>query len=103
MSGQYVTTEYPNGTVVRAWLEEDPTPPPIRNITTQAWYRRLDSPERTLLRKSQREAVADFREDIQRSPRLDLDGIIYTQLESLEIFSPERINELLVDGTEDER
>ncbi len=74
----------------------------IRIITTQAFYRRLTPSERTLLRRSQQETVADLREDLQLGRVVYLDEIIRDQLIATDLFSSERIDELLVDGVEDE-
>ncbi len=103
MAGQYVTTVHPSGHVETVWTEMDPPPPPppIRQITTQAFYRRLTPVERKALRTGTSDEVADFRDDLQRSPFVNLDGQIASQLQSVGT-QPPRIVELLIDGVEAE-
>ena len=75
---------------------------PIRKITTQAFFRRLSFPERKTLRNSTKDTVIDLREDLQRSPTVDLDGTIERQLLDTALLSPDRIAVLLADGTTEE-
>ncbi len=72
--------------------------PPIRKITTQAFYRRLTTAERNALRSNQGN-IADLRDDLGRSNTVDLDGIIQEQLADVGLFNPDRIAELLVSGS----
>ena len=106
MTGQYITTEHPNGTVETVWTEMDPQgSPPIRSIrviTTQSFFRRLTFNERKVLRTSALDAVADLREDLQRSNFVDLDGVLEQQLLDVTLLPQTRIDELLVDGTPEE-
>lgn len=74
----------------------------IRTITTQAFFRRLTFPERKVLRNSTKDAVADLREDLQRSSFVDLDGILEQQLLDTTLLQQSRIDALLVDGTNEE-
>lgn len=73
----------------------------IRIITTQAFYRRMTQGERTSMRASSPD-VADLREDLERSPSVDLDGTIEAQLLAVGGFDQTRVDELLVNGTEAE-
>lgn len=76
-----------------------PGPPiRVRTITTQAWYRRLTFQERKLMRASNKDEVADLREDMERGEYVDLDGVIRGQLEVIDLFSQARVEELLADG-----
>lgn len=74
--------------------------PVIRIITTQAFFRRLTKNERSVLRASVLDEVADLREDLQRSDTIDLDDILEQQLIDTTLISQIRIDELLADGTE---
>lgn len=76
--------------------------PPIRTITTQAFYRRMTPAERNSVRQSNNGDVQDMREDLERSPRVNLDGAIEQQLLSTPFFDQTRTTELLIDGTEAE-
>ena len=73
----------------------------IRKITTQAFYRRLTVTERNALRTGTTDEIADMRDDLQRSPFLDLDGAIEAQLLSVGV-NQTRVDQLLVDGTQAE-
>ena len=73
----------------------------IRKITAQAFYRRLTITERGLLRDGTTDEIKDMRDDLQRSPFLNLDGAIEAQLLAVGTSQP-RTDELLVDGTEEE-
>ena len=76
---------------------------PIRKITTQAFYRRMTPAERNAVRTNMSDPVQDLREDLQRSPVVDLDGAIEAQLQATGGFTQTRIDELLIDGTEAEQ
>ena len=103
MAGQYITVTHPNGAVETVWTEMDPLPPPpIRTITTQAFFRRMTKLERKTLRTSIDDEVADLREDLQRSRIVDLDGVIEQQLVDTGLLDQTRIDELLFDGNEGE-
>lgn len=84
----------------------DNTPPEvesvIRTITMQAFFRRLTKNERSVLRASTLDEVADLREDLQRSVTVDLDGTIEQQLLDTTLLSQTRISQLLIDGEEHE-
>jgi len=73
----------------------------IRKITAQAFYRRLTTTERSLLRLGTSTEISDMRDDLQRSPFLNLDGAIEAQLLAVGT-SQTRTDELLVDGTSEE-
>lgn len=75
---------------------------PIRVITLRAFYRRLTRPERKILRESTDDAVADLREDLMRSTKVDLDDAVFVGLLNETPLSPARIAALLVDGTRSE-
>ena len=79
------------------------TDPPIRVITTQAFYRRMTEAERHAVRTNMSDPVQDLREDLQRSPVVDLDGAIEQMLLDTGGFTQVRIDELLIDGTEAEQ
>lgn len=74
----------------------------IRVIITQAFFRRMNSAERNAIRTNTSDPVQDLREDLQRSPIVNLDGAIEQQLLDTGGFSQTRIDELLVDGTAEE-
>lgn len=76
--------------------------PPIRQITTQAFYRRMSKAERNSVRSSNDDDVKDLREDLGRSPVVNLDRAISQQLLSTPIFDQLRTTELLVNGTPEE-
>ena len=74
----------------------------IRVISTRAFYRRMTTSERQVLRGASGD-VADLRDDLQRTNSVDLDGDIEQQLLAVGgVFSQVRITALLVDGTEAE-
>lgn len=76
---------------------------PIRVISTKAFYRRMTQVERTTLRGTADDDINDLREDLQRSPTVDLDDPeLLTMLQATPL-SQARIDVLLEDGTEDER
>jgi len=77
--------------------------PPIRKITTQAFYRRMTTAERRALRASITDEVKDLLDDLARLPAVDLDGSVEQQLIDTNEFTTRRVDELLVDGTEEER
>lgn len=83
--------EVPEGAIVNPHI-------PIRIITTQAFFRRMTSSERAVIRDSLKDSVADLRDDLQRSDLVDLDGILRQQLIDTTVLSTLRIDELLVDG-----
>lgn len=103
MSVEYVTTIHPGGQVERVLKETGPPEPdpPIRVITTQAFYRRLTVNERNALRTGTTDVIADMREDLLRSTFVNLDGAIEAQLLSVGTQQP-RVDALLVNGTEAE-
>jgi len=74
----------------------------IRVITTQAFFRRMTKAERTVLRNSILEPVADLREDLQRSFTVELDAFLEQQLLDTGLLNQSRIDELLVNGTVEE-
>ena len=74
----------------------------IRKITTQAFFRRMNPAERNAIRTNSSDPVQDLREDLQRSLIVNLDGVIEQQLIDTGGFTQTRIDELLVDGTEEE-
>jgi len=78
-------------------------PGPIRRITTQAFYRRMTIAERRALRASITDEVKDLLDDLARLPAIDLDGSIEQQLIDTNEFTVRRVDELLVDGTAEER
>lgn len=89
--------KYPEGLPLQA------KPVVIRVIATKAFYRRMTQAERTTLRGTADENINDLREDLQRSPTVDLDDPeLLTMLQATPL-SGARITELLADGTEDER
>lgn len=77
--------------------------PPIRKITTQAFYRRMTPAERNAIRTNLSDPVQDLRDDLSRSPAVNLDGTIEQQLLDTGGFTQTRIDELLIDGTEAEQ
>lgn len=78
-------------------------PVTYRVIATKAFYRRMTQVERTTLRGTADENINDLRDDLQRSPTVDLDDPeLLTMLQATPL-SGARITELLADGTEDER
>ena len=79
------------------------TPPPIRVIATKAFYRRMTQVERTTLRGTADENINDLRDDLQRSPTVDLDDPELLSMLQGTPLTNGRITELLADGTEDER
>jgi len=94
-----VTVVHPNGTIERRW-RDDGTPqeaPAIRTITTQRFFRRLTRSERSVLREGASDILKDIKEDLGRSPTVDLDGYIKQQLKDLGL-SVSRREELLRDG-----
>ncbi len=78
-----------------------PTEQVIRKITSQAFYRRLTVTERDSLRTGTTDEIKDMRDDLQRSPFLNLDGAIESQLQAIGVAQT-RIDELLVNGTQEE-
>ena len=80
-------------------ISEPQASEPIRKITTQAFYRRLEVNERKALREGTSDEIGDMRDDLQRSPIVNLDGTIEAQLLSVGT-SQIRVDELLVDGTQ---
>ena len=93
-----------NGTFkLKQWRikPDDTAVEPIRKITTQAFYRRLEVGERNALRNGTTDEIEDMRNDLARSPFLDLDGAIEAQLLSVGT-NQTRVDELLVDGTDAE-
>lgn len=78
-------------------------PPKIRVIATKAFYRRMTQAERTTLRGTADDNINDLREDLQRSPTVDLDDPELLSMLQATPLSGARITELLADGTEDER
>ena len=89
--------------MVRKLINTDPKVPlPIRKITTKAFFRRLTPAERSVLRNSVLDTVADLREDLQRSFTVELDSILEQQLLDTTLLNQTRIDELLVDGAPEE-
>ena len=76
---------------------------PIRVIATKAFYRRMTQVERTTLRGTADEDINDLRDDLQRSPTVDMDDPeLLTMLQATPL-SGARITALLADGTEEEK
>lgn len=76
-------------------------PIPIRRITTQAFFRRLNSAERAAMRNSAADAIIDIREDLQRSDTVNLDRV--GQRMTNAGLSAARVVAITVDGTPEEQ
>lgn len=66
-------------------------------ISTQAFFRRLTPQERASLRSSSN-VVRDAKEDLDRGDMVQLDEVVRTLLTDSELFTPERVDELMVLG-----
>lgn len=79
----------------------------IRKITKRAFLQRFTQPERTAIRKSTDDIVIDVHEDLKLASFVDLDlqdlRNVLAYFVSISILVPERVDELLVDGTEEEK
>lgn len=76
-------------------------PAAIRRITTQAFFRRLNSSERAALRNNPAEAIIDIREDLQRSDMVNLDRV--GQRMTNAGLSAARVTAITIDGTSEEQ
>ena len=66
-------------------------------ISTQAFFRRLTASERASLR-GQDHAVRDMKEDLDRGNTVELDQVVRDMLVDSGLFTPARIDELMVLG-----
>lgn len=110
--GDRTRTNYTDGTFIESYYESlsitpgtttAGVPRGIRVIATKSFYRRMTQVERTTLRGTADENINDLRDDLQRSPTVDLDDPeLLTMLQATPLSAP-RITELLADGTEEEK
>lgn len=110
--GDRIRTNYTDGTYIESYYESlsitpgttiAGVPRGIRVIATKSFYRRMTQAERTALRGTTDENINDLRDDLQRSPTIDMDDPeIVTMLQATPL-SNARITALLADGTEAER
>ena len=69
----------------------------LRSISTQAFFRRLTPQERAALRGNSN-AVRDAKEDLDRGDIVELDDTVRQSLTDSGLFTPERVEELMVKG-----
>jgi hypothetical protein len=69
----------------------------LLKISSQAFFRRLTSQERAALRGSATQ-VRDLKEDLDRANLIELDDVLRTLLTDSGLFTPERIEELMIKG-----
>ncbi len=69
----------------------------LQAISTQAFFRRLTPQERQALRGNS-QAVRDAKEDLDRGDVVELDEVVRTLLTDSGLFTPERVDELLLLG-----
>lgn len=111
-NGDRIRTNYTNGTFIESYYSSVSIPPGsiapkpavgIRVIATKSFYRRMAQNERTVLRGTTDPNINDLRDDLQRSPTVDMDDPeLLTMLQATPL-SGARITALLADGTEAER
>ena len=66
-------------------------------ISTQAFFRRLTPQERAALRGNSM-AVRDLKEDLDRGNVVELDEVVHQALTDSGLFTPERVEELMLKG-----
>ena len=69
----------------------------LRSISTQAFFRRLTPQERASLRGNSN-VVRDLKDDLDRGDVVELDDVVRQALEDSGLFTPARIDELMIKG-----
>jgi hypothetical protein len=69
----------------------------LLRINTQAFFRRLTPTERVALRGNSA-AVRDAKEDLDRGNMVELDDVVRALLTDTGLFTPARIDELMIKG-----
>ena len=69
----------------------------LRRISTQAFFRRLTPQERASLRGNSN-VIRDLKDDLDRGDVVELDDVVRQALEDSGLFTPERLDELMVLG-----